>query len=247
MEVHAHTHTPRKKWTHYFWEFLMLFLAVFCGFLAEYMLEHKIEKNREEQFMRSMIEDLKADTANIANLRKQRDIKLQMSDSICTAIIEKRYITNLAAFYYYGRNVSRRAPFFSADGTMQQLKNSGGLRLISKTVISDKIVAYDVLYREIISQQQYVELQINQYREIAGKIFDAAVFRNMPAFNDSILIEEPSGNPQLADASPGLLNEMANKLNYWSLGSSRLNTLLDQLRSRASDLLVLINKEYRLK
>ena len=41
MEVHHHTHTPRKKWTHYFWEFLMLFLAVFCGFLAEYQLEHK--------------------------------------------------------------------------------------------------------------------------------------------------------------------------------------------------------------
>ena len=35
MEVHAHTHTERKKWTHYLWEFLMLFLAVFCGFLAE--------------------------------------------------------------------------------------------------------------------------------------------------------------------------------------------------------------------
>ena len=46
MEVHAHTHSPRKKWTHYFWEFLMLFLAVFCGFLAEYQLEHKIEKDR---------------------------------------------------------------------------------------------------------------------------------------------------------------------------------------------------------
>ena len=30
MEVHAHSHTARKKWTHYFWEFLMLFLAVFC-------------------------------------------------------------------------------------------------------------------------------------------------------------------------------------------------------------------------
>ena len=34
MEVHHHAHTSRKKWTHYFWEFLMLFLAVFCGFLA---------------------------------------------------------------------------------------------------------------------------------------------------------------------------------------------------------------------
>jgi len=27
MEVHAHT--ERKKWTHYFWEFLML--ALICG------------------------------------------------------------------------------------------------------------------------------------------------------------------------------------------------------------------------
>ena len=39
MEVHHHAHTPdshrdKKKWTHYFWEFLMLFLAVFCGFFS---------------------------------------------------------------------------------------------------------------------------------------------------------------------------------------------------------------------
>lgn len=34
MEVHAHTHTQRKKWTHYYWEFLMLFPAVFGGFLT---------------------------------------------------------------------------------------------------------------------------------------------------------------------------------------------------------------------
>jgi hypothetical protein len=38
MEVHAHARTARKKWTHYFWEFLMLFFAVFCGFLARYSL-----------------------------------------------------------------------------------------------------------------------------------------------------------------------------------------------------------------
>src|SRR5215204_7721985 len=61
MEVHQHAHTPRKKWAHYFWEFLMLFLAVFCGFLAEYQLEHVIEHQREKQFMKSMVEDLEKD------------------------------------------------------------------------------------------------------------------------------------------------------------------------------------------
>jgi hypothetical protein len=39
MEVHHHAHNPaephhKKNWKAYFWEFLMLFLAVFCGFLA---------------------------------------------------------------------------------------------------------------------------------------------------------------------------------------------------------------------
>ena len=60
MEVHAHT--PRKKWTHYFWEFLMLFLAVFCGFLAEYQLEYKNEHDREKVNMQNMLEDLNSDT-----------------------------------------------------------------------------------------------------------------------------------------------------------------------------------------
>ena len=89
MEVHAHSHTARKKWTHYFWEFLMLFLAVFCGFLAEYQLEHKIEKNREKQFMASMIEDLKADTSTISILNQQRYGRIQMYDSLSRFIIKK--------------------------------------------------------------------------------------------------------------------------------------------------------------
>ena len=65
MEVHHHSHTHKKKWTHYFWEFLMLFLAVFCGFLAEYQLEHTIENQRERKYILSFIEDLKADTVSI--------------------------------------------------------------------------------------------------------------------------------------------------------------------------------------
>src|SRR6266481_3397736 len=74
MEVHAHTHTfdpdshrGRKKWTHYFWEFLMLFLAVFCGFLAENFREHQVEHQREKQYMASLIRDLRADTSALSS------------------------------------------------------------------------------------------------------------------------------------------------------------------------------------
>jgi len=57
MEVHHHTHAGhgKKSWRSYFWEFLMLFLAVFCGFLAEYELEHVIERQREKNLFNHLL------------------------------------------------------------------------------------------------------------------------------------------------------------------------------------------------
>jgi len=82
MEVHHHAHTSRKKWTHYFWEFLMLFLAVFCGFLAEYQLEHKIEKDRERQFVKQLYRDIKFDTLSLKDVirNRKRKAKLPMTE-----------------------------------------------------------------------------------------------------------------------------------------------------------------------
>ena len=81
MEVHHHAHTARKKWTHYFWEFLMLFLAVFCGFLAEYQLEHKIEKDREKQYSKTLYEDLKADTVILNGMIQETNFVIPKVDS----------------------------------------------------------------------------------------------------------------------------------------------------------------------
>src|SRR5436190_2708360 len=89
MEVHAHSHTApahggtgRKKWTHYLWEFLMLFLAVFCGFLAENFREHQVEKRREHQFIQSMIDDVKLDTTALKGILTRRFRRKEMFDSL---------------------------------------------------------------------------------------------------------------------------------------------------------------------
>src|SRR6186713_1700218 len=65
MEVHHHAHTDRKKWTHYFWEFLMLFLAVTLGFFVENQREHYIENQRAKQYATFLHSDLVKDTANL--------------------------------------------------------------------------------------------------------------------------------------------------------------------------------------
>ena len=66
MEVHHQSHTARKKWTHYFWEFLMLFLAVTLGFFVENQREHFVKHRRERQYVRSFLGDLKIGHSLIA-------------------------------------------------------------------------------------------------------------------------------------------------------------------------------------
>ena len=43
-------------------------LAVFCGFLAEYQLEHLIEHQREKRYMKTMVEDLKKDAPLVGSV-----------------------------------------------------------------------------------------------------------------------------------------------------------------------------------
>jgi len=162
MDVHQHTHTERKKWTHYFWEFLMLFLAVFCGFLAEYQLEHKIEKNRERQLL--------LNSPSPGNYAKD--------------------------IYFFAVTAGRtnNIRFIPNDGTMQQLKNSGGLRLIRKHHVADSIAKYDVTVRFLSMQNELEESLINDYRETASNIFDARIFDQMLDSNNNvskILKEDP--------------------------------------------------------
>jgi len=102
MEVHHHSHTSRKKWTHYFWEFIMLFLAVFCGFLAEYQLEHKIEKDREEQYMQSLVRNINEDFIQGDSLRSQNLQSQKICDSLL-ALLSGKDISNNSYPAYWSR------------------------------------------------------------------------------------------------------------------------------------------------
>jgi hypothetical protein len=169
MEVHAHSHTARKKWTHYFWEFLMLFLAVFCGFFAEYQLEHKIERDREKQFMQTMAEDLKTDSAQLNRLIKLRKSRIRELDTLFHIIANDEYLTKGRKVYeLYELPYWDILRFFPSDRTMQQLKNGGNMRLIRKKNVSNALMKYDITvrnYKEYEPLQQELATQINQHLE----------------------------------------------------------------------------------
>jgi hypothetical protein len=138
MEVHAHTHTPRKKWTHYFWEFLMLFLAVFCGFLAENQREHMIEHKREKQYAKELYTELFADSVAVADkiklrLDKEKDMDYlsnYLRDSSLTSLPREFYPAYTTVMY-----LANTYSFEPKDGILSQLKSSGSLRYFKNTTL----------------------------------------------------------------------------------------------------------------
>jgi uncharacterized protein YutE (UPF0331/DUF86 family) len=153
MEVHAHSHNHGKKnWKTYFWEFLMLFLAVFCGFLAENQREHMIEHQREKQYMTTLLEDLKADTLLLNETIKYWQKVNESIDSVTDAIIFPLRDSDMSKVYRHLNEAFNVWSFSYNDRTVAQLKNSGGFRLIRKEVVAGKIIAYDQFNSDVISK-----------------------------------------------------------------------------------------------
>ena len=174
MEVHHHSHTSRKKWTHYFWEFLMLFLAVFCGFLAEYQLEHTIEKQREKQYARTLYEDIKTDTTV---LKAAINNNLYITSRIDTfrIFVQTKDINSIPAgnWYYYGRFGTRYFHIPFQDATIEQLKSSGGLRYFRNHQVANAIARYDQARRDLQTLLKFQDPIYGELVRLRNVLFDA--------------------------------------------------------------------------
>jgi len=155
MEVHAHSHTARKKWTHYFWEFFMLFLAVTLGFFVENKREHYLEHNRAKQYASFLSNDLVKDSVNLAERIATMTTGIKHLDSlinILKAFTHNDSVTlkiySLSAYAYTG-------PFFSATtSTMEQLKSSGNLRYFGNNDLISYFSKYDTDLQRLKSVEE---------------------------------------------------------------------------------------------
>ena len=144
MELHAHTHTPRRKWTHYLFEFLMLFLAVFCGFLAEYKLEHMLEYQRGKQYASTMLEDLKADKqALTSGIRVNKAIISYIDTLLQIYHPDNKQTRTTAQLYYYGRYGVGFWYYVSKEVTLEQMKHSGTIRYFQNPSLEKQMVSLD--------------------------------------------------------------------------------------------------------
>lgn len=259
MEVHHHAHHghEKKNWRNYFWEFFMLFLAVFCGFLAEIQVEHYVEHQREKKYMIDLVDDVKADTQFIRTEIETITNELRGYDSLTENLNSSNVFSNTQTIYRQYNTYSPLLTPFLTDQTIIQLRNSGNLRLIRNTLIVKQINVYWSWRNGVTKVADRVENRIDKARDFAIKIFDSWATDSL-ALKSQLDNLELSPFPQNAKAvylkNLRLLTNDVNLIKQYSnlrINISRSTRIylwaLIEMKKKAVELLQLIDKEYDIK
>ena len=254
MEVHAHSHTSdpdshrgRKKFTHYLWEFLMLFLAVFCGFLAENWREHIIEHKQEKQYIKSFYEDLTADEYNLQMTVTNLNNQAQIGDSLFKLMKNVSTATPANHIYMYLLSITRSSAtnLYVNDRTIVQLRNAGGMRLIHNKAVSDSIVAY---YKEIETIQfLYDELHTLKrgLREKYSDLLNASDYAKVEVQKTEII--NPTEVLHLRIAGTNVINDCLVRIQDIKGLCGGLASRIERLKGRAKRIKDFIKKEYHIQ
>jgi hypothetical protein len=237
MEVHKHPHhvTHKKKWGEYLLEFIMLFLAVFLGFLAENLREQNVEHHREKEYIQSLFEDLKSDTLQANEVLIKLNNRSIGIDSVIAALSSPEIIKNSNKAYHFWSSNMGFADFMSNDRTIQQLKNSGGLRLIRNKIVSNGIMKYDQVLRDY-----YVQAAV-----LNGVLGDQHIYSQ---FFDFLNLDKNTNRPiPLPEQGKKLLNEAYANRKVWQYALSGLIDRLKVVNDNGKAFLLIIQKEYQLQ
>ena len=205
------THRRTGNWKAYLLEFILIFLAVMLGFFAESYREVLDDREKEEQYIRSLMVDLQTDVINIETIQKHNADAKTMGDSLFYLLSLPDYSQFTNSIYFFGRSFSNREFFYITDGTLKQLNNAGGLRLIRHQNIVDSLQAYQSTYARVLAGQELKEIQLLNYRDMMCKVFDVGVFETMATEGKII---RPRGNPKLFSDSKVLHNELLMRVNF---------------------------------
>jgi len=216
---------------------------VFCGFLAEYQLEHKIENQRGKQYNHSLYEDLVSDTARFSSIVVDYDKKIKGLEvaSDCYHELEKNKTSGscLIQLLIHLKSFRDIAP---KDRTLQQLKNAGGYRLLDEddadsVFLFDGQLAYSLLTQNLLQESQ------TNIRNTISLIFDVDLMNKVIVNRDSVIVNYTSDNI-LVTKDPRLVVRFFNELTIYRNRVMMQREQINKLQVFARSLILYLKDKY---
>ena len=157
-----------KNWKKYIVEFILLFVAVFLGFVAENTRENYAEKQQAIELAKSFYEELKNDSIAVAKtvegrLKKERAIEYMVAFFKDSSL----HSTSKALSINFVWAITARTPIIFTPRTvvLEQIKSSGSLRYFKNKELQKLIGDLSVDIDYIKARQEYENSIFSNYME----------------------------------------------------------------------------------
>jgi len=176
MEVHHHPdlHHKPKKWKEYFLEFLMIFLAVSLGFIAENLRESLVNKEKEKKYMENLVRDLKEQEKSISETIKKNEDRIISLDTfvkIRNFDFSKKSNNDLFFKLFGNAQMWDIGIFKVNEVTLMQIKSTGSLNII-RPKIADLIAELDMSNQNIKWGQRFSETHAEETERMIYELTD---------------------------------------------------------------------------
>ncbi len=246
MEVHHHPHVGsdshrKKNFKEYFLEFLMIFLAVTMGFIAESIREHFIETKTAHAYLESYRNELLANQIQFKHYKEEFTGLVPVYDSIVTILYEKeenKDLPVLGRLLAIGQN---NVIITINTSTYQQMVNSGSMRYLHNESLKDSIARYNDLVTDLLNyNDRIVNTEDNNFEEMS-KLVDVHDFFNIQKMRAHNFHYQPEMEPfTLAEEQRRYLIGYFKIFAVQAIGNP---ITLQELDSVNESLLRMVNKE----
>ena len=247
MEVPHHPAGPahkKKAFKEYFLEFLMIFLAVTLGFLAENLREHMTGRTKEKEYIRGFIRNVQDDTANLSRIIYFDSVQVGGIDRFLRINhVDMKQDSNRKSFYMLAyNNFYNSASFTSNNATLQQLKSTGDYRLIAKDHVADSLSKYDTDIQGIASETSYYN---DYFKDILSRLDGLT---DMGIYGDTSYIKNGAFTKKVSPVLGGDDNQIRTLFNkafdFRIITSSYARNYLKPQLVSATRLISFLKKEY---
>ena len=224
----------------------MLFLAVFCGFLAENFREHLTDKKKEHEYIQSMTEDLKTEINKLSII--DRDYGKLVTD---LTFLLNHYDEFTDGDYILTHTNALSAldgftDYIYTDRTIDQLNNSGGMRLITNKAAADSIISYDAEARDLLIEESGLGLVFTRVTEVLEKFINRRAIR-------AYAVKYANHQPDLKKPDFLLTHDKQSVEGFYNLLADYRNTVMSKreqairLEEKAKRVKNYLQKEYGLE
>ena len=227
-------------------EIILVVIGILIALQLNSWKETNAERNLEKQYITSLIEDIKKDTDNFNAAITLNEELIRVLDSFASMCFnyEKEQDSKFCVLHM---NTLRHPNFVNqTDRTLTQLRNAGGMRLISQRTTADSIIQYEDYFKKLGNQQVFYESMLKDLANAGIPVFN---FKYYPKLNQKLtqeLFDAFNTGKKLESPDEKLIIQLGNTTSMYRNVTNYYLSLLGEGKQKSLDLINILQTDYKI-